>query len=81
MICNLIFKPTFDTTAKFEISMFVKRKTVLKSECLDCDCICINCLRAAVLILPGLKIICFTSFSGYYFIWAKKVSLEKHILT
>lgn len=73
IIYNLIFKPTSDTTAKFEISMFrERRKTILKSECLDCGCICTNCLRTVVLILPGLKNIYFISFLRYYFIQAKK---------
>lgn len=76
-----LFKVHFDTTAKFQISVFVERMTILKSECLDCDCICFSCMRTDVLILLGLESICFISFLEYYSIWAKVVSLGKHILT
>ena len=51
----IFFKSVFDTTAKFQISVFVERMTILKSECLDCDCICFRCMRTDVLILLGLE--------------------------
>ena len=59
-----LFKVHFDTTAKFQISVFVERMTILKSECLDCDCVCFSCMRTDVLILLGLESICFISFFG-----------------
>ena len=61
--------------------MFVKRMTILKSECLDCDCICISCMRTDVLLLLDLESIYSINFLAYYSIWDKVVSLERHILT
>ena len=55
ILYTIFFKSIFDTTAKFQISVFVERMTILKSECLDCDCICFSCMRTDVLILLGLE--------------------------